>query len=44
MLKPVVRAGFGIVGGLSIVLETHHVDNDAEVGYSRSDSSPMLPL
>jgi hypothetical protein len=44
MLTPVVRAGFGIVGGLSIVLETHHVDNDAEVGYSRSDSSPMLPL
>jgi hypothetical protein len=30
MLTPVVRAGFGIVGGLSIVLETHHVDNDAE--------------
>jgi hypothetical protein len=31
MLTPIVRAGLGIVGGLSIVLETHRVDKDAEV-------------
>ena len=30
MLTPVARAGFGIVGGLSIVLETHRRDADGE--------------
>jgi hypothetical protein len=30
MLKPIARAGFGTVAGLSILLETHRVDNDAE--------------
>jgi hypothetical protein len=30
MLMPIVRAGFGIVGGLSIVLETHHRDANGE--------------
>src|SRR5262249_838833 len=28
MLKPIARAGFGMIAGLSIVLETHHVDAD----------------
>lgn len=30
MLKPIARAGYGTVAGLSIVLEIHRVDNDAE--------------
>jgi hypothetical protein len=31
MLKPIVRAGLGMVAGLSILLEHHHVDKNAEV-------------
>jgi hypothetical protein len=31
MLTPVVRPRFGIVGGLSIVLETHRRDSDGEM-------------
>lgn len=30
MLKPIARAGFGTVAGLSIVLEIHRVDSDTE--------------
>jgi len=43
MLTPVVRAGFGIVGGLSIVLETHHVDNDAEAWVFTLGFKPDAP-
>ena len=28
MLKPIARAGLGMVAGLSIVLETHHLGSD----------------
>jgi hypothetical protein len=31
MLKPIVRAGLGIIAGLSILLKHHHVDKNAEV-------------
>ncbi|MBV8772749.1 MAG: hypothetical protein JO166_10555, partial [Deltaproteobacteria bacterium] len=30
MLKPIVRAGFGMVAGLRIALESHHVHNNTE--------------
>jgi hypothetical protein len=43
MLKPVVRAGFGMVAGLSIMLETHRVDSDAEVWVFTLGYKPDVP-
>jgi hypothetical protein len=43
MLTPIVRAGLGIVGGLSIVLETHRVDKDAEVWVFALGFKPDAP-
>jgi hypothetical protein len=43
MLTPIVRAGLGIVAGLSIVLETHRVDKDAEVWVFTLGFKPDAP-
>ena len=43
MLTPIVRAGLGIVAGLSIVLETHRVDKDAEVWVFALGFKPDAP-
>jgi hypothetical protein len=38
-----VRAGFGIVGGLSIVMEIHHVNSDAEAWVFTLGFKPDAP-
>ena len=43
MLKPIVRAGFGAVAGLSIVLETHHLDHKAETWVFTLGFKPYEP-
>jgi hypothetical protein len=43
MLTPIVRAGLGIIAGLSIVLETHRVDKDAEVWVFTLGFKPDAP-
>jgi hypothetical protein len=43
MLTPIARAGLGIIAGLSIVLETHRVDKDAEVWVFTLGFKPDAP-
>lgn len=43
MLKPIVRAGFGSVAGLFIVLETHHHDGEAETWIFTLGFKPYAP-
>lgn len=43
MLKPIVRAGFGTVAGLSIVLETHQLDAEAETWVFTLAFEPYVP-
>lgn len=43
LLKPIVRAGFGIVAGLSIFLESHIRHNDSETWVFTLGYKPDVP-